>query len=307
MLPEVEAMFTLVRRLAQRETVTDVAAPKWLVQRHGLASLAARSGGTEHRAELVRATLDWAELAAALPPIVAALREANVRVCILKGFSFAVRLYATPAERPMADVDLMVPHGQVAAARQVLTSLGFQPAAEIALHHAAAYSRGNLMIDLHWDIIGPGRARIDLDAVWSRTQPSWLSGAVELEPIDALVFHMVHFARNRLLLPLINVVDASRLFEVADAEAARERAASWGLRTPVSLALAFCQNILAGRSGHFAGWLGPSRDEVAFLAELSTSRKLLFDVRAAGSSRQLVARLIQLGANRLRPVSRARR
>jgi hypothetical protein len=304
MLPEVEAMFTLVRRLAQRKPVTDVAAPKWLVQRHGLASLAARSGLPEHRDELVRATIDWAGFAAALPPVVAALREAGVRVCVLKGLAFAVRLYATPAERPMADVDLMVPQSQVAAARRVLVASGFRPAEAALFHHAAAYSRGDLMIDLHWNIIGPGRARIDLDAVWSRTQDSWLDGACELEARDALVFHLVHLARNRLRLPLINVVDASRLFELAEPEAALARAESWGLRTPVSLALAYCQHILDGSEGRPAGWLGPSRDEVALLAEPSAPRKLIFDILVAGSPRQLASRLTQIGANHLRSFAR---
>lgn len=300
MLPPVDELFTLVRSLATRARVTDVAAPKWLVQRHRLGPLLARSGVLRFRDDLVRATLEWARAAQDLPTVVAALRARGVRVAPVKGTAYATQFYTAPAERPMVDHDLLVRSVDRAAAEQVLAGLGFEPARHAALHHAAPWHRGDLSIDLHWNIIAPGRSHIDLDAVWSRTSLGWPDGAEQLEPVDALAFHLIHLARNRLRLPLINVVDAARLLEHAHANSALARATSWGLGTSVSLALRFCTAILEDRPGAPAGWLGPSRMEAALLADASATKKVTFDVASAGSPRQLVSRLVQVAANKLR-------
>src|SRR5687768_16947912 len=106
MLPVVDALFILTRQLATQAPVTDVAAPKWLVQRHRLAPLAARAGAASYREDLARATLDWARIQRALPPIIDALHRAGVRVAPIKGAAYAMSIYAAPAERPMADIDL---------------------------------------------------------------------------------------------------------------------------------------------------------------------------------------------------------
>jgi hypothetical protein len=301
MLPNVDEVFTLVRRFAARSPVTDVAAPKWLVQQHGLAPLAARAGLGIFREDLVRATVEWSRIAAELPEVVQALREAGVRSAPIKGVAYAKRLYASPAERPMNDIDLLIRGGDRARAADVLRKLGFERSRVAGvLHHAAPYVRGDQVIDVHWNIIGPGRAHIDLADVWARTESGWPEGSEQLAPADALAFHLVHLARNRLRLPLINVVDAARLFELARPEAALDRARAWGLELPVKLALRFCEGVLEGRAGRPAGWLGPSRDDAVLLPEPSRPRKLVFDLVTAGSPLQLASRVAQFSANFLR-------
>ena len=300
MLPDVDALFTLVRKLARREPVTDVAAPKWLVQRHGLAAMAARAGATSYREDLARATLEWARIERELVPIVSAFVDAGVRVAPIKGAAYAKSLYGAPAERPMGDVDLLVRLPDRAQARGVLAKLGFTPAAAPALHHAEAWTHGDFALDLHWNIIAPGRSRIDLDALWSRTSPAWPAGAERLESSDALVFHLVHFSRNRLRLPLMNVVDTARLCEHGDATIAIKRARSWGLGRGAELALRFCTSILEERTGRPAGWLGPSLHDAVELHEPSVVHKVLFDVATAGSAPQLASRVVHFAANRLR-------
>jgi hypothetical protein len=272
-----------------------------LVTRHGLAPLAARAGATSFRDELARATLAWHSTDRELPPLVAELTLAGVRVAAIKGVAYAARLYASPAERPMSDVDLLIPHEHLTTARRVLRGRGFTPATAAVLHHAEPWTRSDFVIDLHWNIIAPGRSRIDLDAIWSRTSAGWPDGGSLLEPSDALVFHLVHFARNRLRLPLINVVDTARLLENADASTAIARARVWGVGSAVEIALRFCRAILEARDGSRpGGWLGPTLDEVAGLAPQSTARKLFFDVAVAGSPRQLASRAVHFGANQLR-------
>jgi hypothetical protein len=302
MLPGVDALFTLVRQLAQRQAVTDVAVPKWLVQRHGLASLAARAGAGSYRDDLARATLAWAQTERALPRVVKSLREAGVRVAAIKGVAFAKSLYAAPAERPMNDVDLLVARDQREAAEQALRKLGFEPGNSALLHHAKPWFLGDFVIDLHTNIIAPGRARIDLQHVWSRTSPGWPEGAETLAPEDSLAFHLIHLARNRLCLPLINVVDTARHVErITDPRTVLVQAREWGLGTACEVALEFCMAILDdGRAP--ARWFSPSLDDIAHLTEPSNARKILFDVMIAGSTRQLVARAVHFGANKLRSV-----
>jgi hypothetical protein len=304
MLPEVEALFTLVRQLARRSTVTAVAAPKWLVQRHGLAAMACRAGATSYRDDLVRATIEWTRIEREVPPVVAALTRAGVRTAPIKGLAYAKTLYAAPAERPMGDVDLLVPRREVDGARAVLAGLGFVRGARAALHHAEPWTRGSLAIDLHWTIIAPGRSRVDLDAVWTRMTSGWPDGAERLEAVDALVFHLIHLARNRLRLPLVNVVDAARLIEIAPAAEAMQRALAWGLETAVGLALQCCERVLEGADGHPVGHLGPSATELALLVKPGLTRKLAFDIATAGSARQLASRAVHFGANELRRLAR---
>lgn len=304
MLPDVDALFTLVRQLATRSPVTDVAAPKWLVQRHGLGAMAARAGVRSYRDDLVRATLQWVRIEDALPAIVDGLRAAGARVAPIKGVAYAKALHAAPCERPMNDIDLLVPPADVAAGESALAALGFERGKSAVMHHARPWVRGNLVIDLHKSIIAPGRSRIDLEAVWSRTKAGWPAGAEFLDPVDALVFHLVHLARNRLLLPLVNVVDAARLLEQADAARALKRAHEWGLGTAAGLALDLCAAILEDHAGRPAGWLGPSRADVARIEQPGFARKAIFDLVLAGSPRQLAARVVGYGANLLNSRSR---
>jgi len=293
----VDSLFTLVNQLATRSQVTEVAAPKWLVHRHGLAPLAARAGLAAYRPDLVRATVEWARIEQDLPLIVNALQSAGIRACALKGVSYAKTLYPSPAERPMSDIDLMVPPRDAARAREALATIGFVPFERTSvLHHAIALVRGEVALDLHWNIIAPGRARVDLEAVWSRVTGD---GLAHLDLADALTFHLIHLARNRLRLPLINVVDASRLLERASRMDALERARSWGLERPVANALRFCEEL---RDGCVP--TGFTRDDIALVVQGSPAHKVSFDLQMAGSPRQFVARIAQVGANKLRDLVR---
>jgi hypothetical protein len=300
MLPTMEALFTLVRDLSAARQPTSCV-PQNLVRLHGLAPMAARAGAHGFRDDLVCSTIAWAATEQEVPALVRALRAANVRVAPLKGLLYARWLYPWPAERPMADVDLLVQPLQVGAARRALRALGFAPAFAALGHHAEPWTRGDFVLDLHWNIIAPGRSRIDLERVWSRTRPGWPEGAESLEATDALVFHLVHLARNRLRLPLVNVVDGARLLELADRDTALERAASWGLKRAANHALRFIDAILHGMTGDRpGGWPGPTWAELAVLSRPGPLAKVLFDTVTAGSWRQLAARSWQYSANQLR-------
>jgi hypothetical protein len=55
-----------------------------------------------------------------------ALAAAGVRPILLKGTAVAYGVYAAPSFRPRADTDLLIPREQVAAARAVMTALGYE-------------------------------------------------------------------------------------------------------------------------------------------------------------------------------------
>ena len=299
MLPSVDSLFTLVRHLADRSSVTEISTPKWLVRQHGLAPMTARAGVSRFRDDLVRSAVEWSRIESELPIIVTGMVNAGIRVAPIKGVAFAKTLYATPSERPMSDIDLLIAPGQEQEARVVLKELGLIAVPGPLIHHAEAWIRKDLVIDLHWNIISPGRSRIDLAEVWSRTAPGWPPGAEQLEPGDALVFHLIHMIRNRLRVPLMHVIDTARLLELVQPDVAFARSKAWQVGTAVELALRFCLSILRGPKRRPVGWIGPSCDEIARLAEPSLPRKILFDAAVAGSPAQLAARALAYATNRL--------
>jgi hypothetical protein len=295
MLPATAKMFALVRDLSARREVSEIAVSRWLVQRHNLAALAALAGVSRLREDLAAATVRWVATERELPVLVAQLRNANVGVAPIKGVAYAMGLYTTPAARPMTDVDLLIEPGHDGRARDVLSRAGFTLGNDIPLHHATMWTRGDFTIDLHRDILPVGRSKIALDDVWSRARDGWPNGARRLDPVDELVFHLAHMARNRLCGPLIQIVDAAYLCEHATLEAAMERATEWRISAAVGAAAAYSSWVFGGAS---RPWLAPSDDAIAFAYQMPLRNKLVFDVATAGSARQLVARAIGAGWQR---------
>lgn len=300
MLPAVDGLFTLVERFANRELVTEIAASKWLVQRHGLAPLAGAAGAAEFRDDLVRATVSWSAIERVLTRTVPSMVERGAHVAPIKGAAYARTLYDRPAERPMTDVDLLVREDSLQLCEAVLGESGFRKISGGPWHHAWAWTRSDLTIDVHRSILGPGRSKIDLDAVWSRTSEGWPAGARQLDPTDAFVFHLAHLARNRLRVALIQVVDAWRLLARLpdrDPAPALRRADDWGIGRAARVAFDFCLAIVNHEHRRPGGWLGPDPDALATFEPASILGKLVFDVATAGSPRQLAARFIAYGAD----------
>lgn len=89
------------------------------------------------------------------------LQQAGIRLCWLKGAALlAWQIYPNPATRPLADIDVLLPLEQVAAAQVALAPLGYLPLRpavqagadlafenEIQLHKAGKLP---LKLELHW-------------------------------------------------------------------------------------------------------------------------------------------------------------
>jgi hypothetical protein len=212
-----------------------------LIRRHMLAPLAYRAGVARFRRDYLASGL-LAELRArCLREVGDALAAERIPVALIKGAAYAGRIYADPAERPMSDVDLLVPPALHARAERALRRLGFwrvgSPRQQSRLHHAVGYKRKGASIDLHRSIVQPWRSRIDVDALWRRAVPGD-DGLWRLDPVDEVVIHLGHVARHELMVPVINYVDAARLLQHVDRAAVEERARAFRLGRGVRAALA---------------------------------------------------------------------
>ena len=95
---------------------------------------------------------------AALAQITAAFDRESVTYVVLKGVATREDAYASPALRTAGDIDLLISRSAVAIATQCITQLGFVAQSSDSTHEIT-FSRGQVDIDLHWDILRPGRTR----------------------------------------------------------------------------------------------------------------------------------------------------
>lgn len=87
----------------------------------------------------------------------------NIVYAVIKGAHVRERVYAEPALRPAADIDMLISLDQREAAASALIGAGFGlHAVAENISHEATFTRGPVDIDLHWDISRPGRTRIEV-------------------------------------------------------------------------------------------------------------------------------------------------
>ncbi len=197
--------------------------------------------------DFLAATLFYQRSAAIARQAIDAISLAGVPVLLLKGISLASRIYTDPGERPMSDIDLLVPSSGHADASAALRRLGYWiagPAAERGrFHHATTFKRRAAAIDLHRSIVQPLRRGATIAGLWDRARPagSAFPYALIADPIDETLLVMTHIARHELVVPAIGYVDGYRLLMVLDDEQRSqlfERAARAQLRRGLEAVIA---------------------------------------------------------------------
>lgn len=141
------------------------------LQRHGLAgwwadniALRAAQGTISESTASALATARRTAVAhyliqsAALSEISTALELRGVVYAVLKGVATREEAYATPALRTAGDIDLLVDTCSIAQAVECMGELGFVARSSDSTHEITL-SRGQVDVDLHWDILRPGRTR----------------------------------------------------------------------------------------------------------------------------------------------------
>ena len=82
---------------------------------------------------------------------------------VFKGANYRDLLYSKPHLRYACDIDILIRPADKQKTMQLLQTAGFTPDFKAAnLSHEASFNRSDGSIDLHWDIMRPGRTRIPL-------------------------------------------------------------------------------------------------------------------------------------------------
>lgn len=183
------------------------------LRRHRLGPLAYAHGQRQLRAEYAASALLARRRAAVADRAISALRNVGIPVIVLKGMSYAHLLYASPGERPMTDVDVLVPTFAMRRAVEALERRAFSACRSTPFHHGRTLVWDDVCVDLHRDIQVWTGPRVPMDEVWHRAVPALerADGAFRLDPVDELIFHAIHLGRTQLVAPLIAYIDAARL------------------------------------------------------------------------------------------------
>lgn len=240
--------------------------PDALVRKHLIAPLASELGLSRFRTDYIASSLMAEVRERILAEALAALAARAIPVILLKGISYVGTIYQSPSERPMSDIDLMVPPRAHAEAARTLRRLGYWSAGSreqaSSLHHAVCLRRKDAAIDLHRSIMQPLRSRIDIDALWRRARQAAerTEPALRLHPVDEAVLHLAHVARHELRVPVINYVDAARLLTRAPEDEVMDRARAFRLGRAVQAAMTMTHALA---QGHDPAWsILPARDEI---------------------------------------------
>jgi len=248
-------------------------APAELVAKNHLGPIAYRMGASSFRAEYAACSIMAARRAAFLAEIGPPLIARGVRVALIKGIAYAGTLYPDPAERPMHDIDLLVPRRQTPDVMRFMTTARMERVGSVRrrsrYYHAIELRRGDLRIEIHRGIVQHYRTAIRMGDVWRRARPDPAVGGLErLEPVDDLLICMLHIARHELAVPVLNYLDVHRLWQRLDGAARARllaRAGQYRVARAVGAVLSMTELLAAGRTGHPAvrgGRLLPSSDEI---------------------------------------------
>ncbi len=241
---------------------------------HGLAPLAARLGAVQFRPDLAAQALRVPEIEATASRAIAALVAADIPVAPIKGFAYAATIYAHPSERPMGDVDLLVPPERFADGCRRLAAAGFAQQRARPQDHAGTFSGGAVEVDLHRSIAPQGWARVELGGVWARARPAAErhDGALRLDRVDEALFQCLVIMRG-FWGRLLDYVDAARLLarvDDADGDVLLARARSWGVLRATTAALRLTARVSG--AAPLAG-TPPLRYPLPRLAAIATGRR----------------------------------
>ena len=177
----------------------------------------------------------------------------------LKGIYLAKAVYAEPALRPMADMDLLFRVEDLEQAQAVLFALGYsraQPDRPVADYtavgvHLPAFHHGALLsVEAHLRLESADAPfAIDLDGLWQRARPWSVNGQslLALSPEDLLLHLCLHgMYHHRFRIGLIALVDLREVIrrEPLDWERFVAQARAWRAETPAYLGLALASRLV---------------------------------------------------------------
>lgn len=238
-----------------------VTLPSHAVEALHEARIAATAGYLAQRAALLR--IDELFESAGIPYVV--MKGGHVRECV----------YPEPSVRSCSDLDILVERTDRQRAARLLVDAGYGAHVEPAtISHEATFSRPPVDIDLHWDILRPGRTRIDVTAEFLARRQR-VNGFWGLSDGDTLFLMLTHPAFAKYVcspnMGLARVADfllwvQTRPVEWTSALKLLEQA---GLKTAAWTMLSWFRMLAAPQSiARIEGWLDtvkPGRLRAAYL------------------------------------------
>ena len=88
-----------------------------------------------------------------------ALDAQTIPFAVLKGVAIRDEIYALPHVRTASDIDLLIRPQDRLRVGEVLTALDFSHTGDQSSAHEETWQRRSVDIDLHWDVLAPGRTR----------------------------------------------------------------------------------------------------------------------------------------------------
>lgn len=170
------------------------------------------------------------QIAARASEAVSAVAAAGAPVMMCKGIVLAKRYYDSPAQRPMSDVDLVVPVDRVRDAARALERIGYGCGKDfaamdearyqdyIALRHSVALSRGGDQIDLHWYVMRSCRSAAANRRFWTNAESFEIAPGVaarQLRAGDMLLHVVLHGLQWNAMSPLRWIADAAMILRRA--------------------------------------------------------------------------------------------
>jgi len=206
-----------------------------------------REGLVHHRRASLVAGVQRLDLAARVLNL---LDRKGLRALPLKGAALAESLYDSVADRPMADVDVLVLDDAVGA-RTLLREHGF---AELGwADHAVSFADplGGGVVELHRDLTScPGLFPLDREGLWARSRTSSAQVPKVPSPEDLFVQLSLHAAfQHGLVLSLVQYLDFRRLFTRMQLDPRRVAAiaAASCAEVPVAAALRAAEAVVGAR------------------------------------------------------------
>lgn len=234
-------------------------------------------------AERRQAQLRHIMLARTAEQLSAAFAADGIAALFLKGFALGATVYASPADRPMTDLDIAVHPAAFAAASAILANLGFAEKSDRAMalgpgRHAATFKHpaSRCIVDLHQHVLAFSRWASADDGFWRRALRFAPAGdaALTLAPEDHLLQACLHgYAHHASHSPFRWMIDACKLIEQNRTdfrwEILLEEAAHQRCEGVLAAALDFLREnfgapIPADVRAHLAAALGRANDDAYF-------------------------------------------
>ncbi len=248
----------------------------------------------------VKAAMVYLRQLAALQAIDDLFTRAGIVYTIIKGAATRELIYAPPALRVSADLDILVAPDQRVEAARVLMASGYKLLIKASnVSHEILLTNDLVGVDLHWDILRPGRTRVPIvDGLLTRRQRH--NGLWMLSDSDALFLMLVHGAISKHVamtgMGLHRVADIALWWQQrpVDWPVLHDRLAATGLKTAAWTTLTWVRMLSpttfgplvetaidsvrpsGPRAAYLQSWL--NRDLPARLAHLHAARLLAFSM-----------------------------